>query len=191
MISHSASLTVVYNYMVMILLYIRHSIPLIQEALQLEFNVFQISGLSRDYIQLILHCNMHYDNLIKFMYVFKWSGGACKCLVCLRGSVDCGLRSSAQLSREVSFCCFFFLCNLHCMKSGIFVSKRHCRLSWKFMFTTAHGNLQATPKTAVNCRKLTRALLGSCPPMTPLPLILGEALTCKWKCCELYKCKSG
>ena len=79
----------------------------------------------------------------------------------------------------------------HCMKSGIFVSMRHCRLTWNFRFATARGNLQATPKTAMNCRKLTWALLGSCPPMTPLPLILGEALTCKWKCCELYKCKSG
>ena len=38
---------------------------------------------------------------------------------------------------------------------------------------------QATPKPAVNCQKLTSALLGSCPPMTPLPLNLGEALTCK------------
>ena len=57
----------------------------------------------------------------------------------------------------------------HCMKSGIFVSKRHCRLLWKFRFTTTHGNLQATPKSAVNCRKLTWALLGSCHPMTPLP----------------------
>jgi len=56
---------------------------------------------------------------------------------------------------------------VHCMKSGIFVSKRHCRLSWKFRFTTAHGNLQVTLKTAVNCRKLTWALLGSCPPIVP------------------------
>jgi len=55
--------------------------------------------------------------------------------------------------------------------------------------TTAHGNLQATPKTAVNGQKLLWALLGSCPPMTTLLLILGEALTCKWKCCELYTCK--
>ena len=51
------------------------------------------------------------------------------------------------------------------------------------------SNLHATPKTAVNCRKLTWALLVSCPSMTPLHLILGEA--CKWKCYELYKCKSG
>ena len=78
----------------------------------------------------------------------------------------------------------------HCMKSGIFISKQHCRLSWKFRFTTAHDNLQATPKTAMNCWKLAWALLGGCPPMTPLPLILGEDLTWKWKCCELYKRKS-
>ena len=30
-----------------------------------------------------------------------------------------------------------------------------------------------------NCRELTWVLLGKCPPMTLLPLILGEALTCK------------
>ena len=57
--------------------------------------------------------------------------------------------------------------NLATYKSGIFVSKRHCRLSWKFRFTAAHGNLQATPKTAVNCQKLTWALLGCCPPHFP------------------------
>ena len=62
----------------------------------------------------------------------------------------------------------------HCMKSVIFI-----RLTWNFRFATARGNLQATPKTAVNCRKLTWALLGGSPPMTPLPLILGETLTCK------------
>ena len=28
-------------------------------------------------------------------------------------------------------------------------------------------------------------------PHDPLSLILVEALTCKWRCCELYKCKSG
>ena len=91
----------------------------------------------------------------------------------------------------VSCCviCWHYI-SWHCMK-WIFVSMRHCGLTWNFRFATARSNLQATPKTAKNCRKLMWALLGSCPPMTPLPLIPGEALTCKWKCCELYKCKSG
>ena len=79
----------------------------------------------------------------------------------------------------------------HCMKSEIFISMQHCRLTWNFRFATTRGSLQATPKTAMNCRKLTWALFGSCPPMTPLPLILVEALTFKWKCCKLYKCKPG
>ena len=53
--------------------------------------------------------------------------------------------------------CFGSSISTHCMKSGIFVSMQHCRLTWNFRFATARGNLQATPKTAVNCRKLTQA----------------------------------
>ena len=44
--------------------------------------------------------------------------------------------------------------NSHCMKTGIFISMQHCKLSWNFKFATIQGNLQATPKTDVNWRKL-------------------------------------
>ena len=47
-----------------------------------------------------------------------------------------------------------------------------------------HKNLQSAQKTADNCLELMWIL-------TPQPLGLCEVFTCKWKCCELHKCKSG
>ena len=79
------------------------------------------------------------------IYLYEWTFWNILLNELMQLYISCSLDWKCWLSLCICFCfdCFLFCCAclhcLHCMKSGIFVSMQHSKLSWNFRFATIHG----------------------------------------------------